>query len=488
MPEISTGALALDSISPSGTGINSSSAALASKGAVFGSLLQNIQQQPVEPIQSETGDEAGNEALNDVIGLLKEVQSLLQEDPAAEEAVSSILENGQSLKDLIKDLEEEGTGQLDEAVFSQLQVNLADLLTEIKDAWQTADEPSKEMSELSSKIDEWIKTSDTQQSSKAANLLQQVHMVPSQQVQVPAPLQDRIEQVLKEIEAAMKQAETGTDLAKVSPKLLKLLEEWSALTKQTAQLADGQKVSASMLPKEMSDTWRALADTYDKRTTMTGKQYYNGEAKVTSGDVLKWIGNALQNGKSGQGKEEIAVNPISSATELNIQSSPNGQIVQIMPMSKTEQFQIHLSAQPNSQQQNTEFTSQFQRIVDTSRFLQTGSMNRQLVINLNPGNLGDIMIKMQRVDGELMVKLLVNSPEAKRLLESNLTQLRNMFSPHQVTVEKQEAVIATAPGSEQQAAREQQKEQQSRQQQSKQQQQDHQEDSAFSEFLMNAKV
>jgi len=63
-----------------------------------------------------------------------------------------------------------------------------------------------------------------------------------------------------------------------------------------------------------------------------------------------------------------------------------------------------------------------------------------------------------------------------------------MFSPHQVTVEKQEAVIATAPGSEQQAAREQQKEQQSRQQQSKQQQQDHQEDSAFSEFLMNAKV
>src|SRR5699024_4075522 len=42
------------------------------------------------------------------------------------------------------------------------------------------------------------------------------------------------------------------------------------------------------------------------------------------------------------------------------------------------------------------------------------------------------------MNGEMTVKITVSSQATKKMLEANIHQLKNMFSPHQVVIEKQE--------------------------------------------------
>src|SRR5690606_10263975 len=51
---------------------------------------------------------------------------------------------------------------------------------------------------------------------------------------------------------------------------------------------------------------------------------------------------------------------------------------------------------------------------------------------------GEMRIRLVQMNGEMTVKFIVSSQAVKDLLETNMNQLRNMFLPHQVTIEKQE--------------------------------------------------
>src|SRR5699024_1026662 len=76
-------------------------------------------------------------------------------------------------------------------------------------------------------------------------------------------------------------------------------------------------------------------------------------------------------------------------------------------------------------------------IIKSSRFLANNGMN-QLSIALKPQNMGDMMVKFTQMDGEMTVKIIVSSNMTRHMLESNIKELRHMFSPHQVVIEKQD--------------------------------------------------
>jgi len=279
-----------------------------------------------------------------------------------------------------------------------------------------------------------------------------------------------------EVNQQITKALEGQDPAKLAPKVLKLLEQWNALGKQLEKLAGNSEIDMNQsvdksvkFPAPAEGIWKSLTETFQKRTAMVDKNVYNTVSKVSAADVSKWIANAVE------------VN----SQQVNAAGSS-------MPMAKLEQFVIHMNPVQTNQQQNENFTTQFARIVDTSKFMQSGVNGKPLTITLNPGNLGEIMVKMQRVNGELMVKLFVESPEAKRLLESNLGQLRHMFSPHQVAVERQEQQVQTTQNAQQnqQSFKENndKEQQQGKQQQSEQLRDEISDEMSFSEFLMNAKV
>jgi flagellar hook-length control protein FliK len=109
---------------------------------------------------------------------------------------------------------------------------------------------------------------------------------------------------------------------------------------------------------------------------------------------------------------------------------------------------------------------------------------------LRPDNLGEMMVRFTQINGEMTVKILVTSQAAKEMLESNIHQLKNMFSPHQVAIEKQEAIIQSASAQKEQDSEQlkDQAEQQSESNQSNQQESQSNENSferQFEELLMN---
>lgn len=240
----------------------------------------------------------------------------------------------------------------------------------------------------------------------------------------------KTEQILKSIKNEIIQILDNYNKSKVNPKtanrMLELMETWSRLineinesTKSTTNINLNRILK---LEDEMPIQWKALMNAFNKRNQMAQKSMYNQSAKVSSADVMKWM---QYNSRS---IEETTFNDV----EINYQ----------IPFSKVEQYIIHAKSEVSTtEQQNEEVLKDISKIIESSKFLRTNSLNRQLVIHIRPNHLGEMIVKMREVNGEMFVKLIVNSTEARKMLESNINQLRHMFSPHQILIEKQENSI-----------------------------------------------
>src|SRR5690625_3922622 len=111
-----------------------------------------------------------------------------------------------------------------------------------------------------------------------------------------------------------------------------------------------------------------------------------------------------------------------------------------IPMSRVEQYVIYLNTSQTYSSQNADqqLMEQFQRVIKESRFSATLNGPSQLSLTLRPDNLGEMMVRLTHVNGEMTVKIIVTSEATKEMLQSNIHQLKNMFSPQQVIIERQE--------------------------------------------------
>ena len=107
------------------------------------------------------------------------------------------------------------------------------------------------------------------------------------------------------------------------------------------------------------------------------------------------------------------------AQQVNIPIHFNG------PMTPLEQYTIFVN-----------MIEQLQQMILSSRFGQINGTNH-LTIQLKPNHLGDLTIRFMEQDGQMIVKMIVQSKGAKELLEANIHQLRHMFAPNQVIIERQ---------------------------------------------------
>src|SRR5699024_12226127 len=84
-----------------------------------------------------------------------------------------------------------------------------------------------------------------------------------------------------------------------------------------------------------------------------------------------------------------------------------------MPLSKIEQYVIHLNQTQNAQPADQQLIEQFQKVMKTSKFLTMQNGTSQLNMTLRPENLGDMMVKLTQMNGEMTVKIVVTSAAAK---------------------------------------------------------------------------
>ena len=198
------------------------------------------------------------------------------------------------------------------------------------------------------------------------------------------------------------------------------------LSRLITRLNDGSKMNVihassneSQLGTEEKTLWKELVKVYQKRRNF--ESIDQTDARVQRKDVSNWLSNML---------ERQAAHPgVVNQTGMNVTN---------MPMSKIEQYIIHLNQAQGAPPVDQQLIDEFQKILQTSKFLSQSNGKMQLSLSLRPENLGDMMVRFVQIDGDMAVKITVSSQAAKEMLEKNLHQLRNVFSPHQVMIERQE--------------------------------------------------
>lgn len=210
-------------------------------------------------------------------------------------------------------------------------------------------------------------------------------------------------------------------IAKIAPQVLKLLEKWTTIShdnhstnsyRSNVPIQDDSKVDILL---------KQLLHSYQKRTQLFTKQQYHAESQVTSKDIEKWLQNALAS--------QVELGESSQIKQVNVGN---------MPVSNIEHYIIHMHQNIHSKPVETQLLEQFQQVMQSSRFLTNSNGMNQLSISLQPENLGEMLVRFTEVNGEMILKILVSSQATRQMLESNIHELRNMFSPHQISIEEQE--------------------------------------------------
>ena len=159
------------------------------------------------------------------------------------------------------------------------------------------------------------------------------------------------------------------------------------------------------------------------------------------------------------------------------------------PLSKVEQYVIYMNQNETTQSVDKQLIDQFQQVMRTSRFLSMNNGVNQLSIALRPDNLGEMMVRFTEVNGEMTLKIIVSSQATRQMLEANIHQLKNMFSPHQVVIEEREAVIENVQTKQEEQPLDEQEEEHSHESnQGESQNFDEDFETQFHEILMNEKV
>lgn len=259
---------------------------------------------------------------------------------------------------------------------------------------------------------------------QAPMFFETIHGPLQQDVVTSSPISNRQQMsmggFLQRFESMMQTVHHEQDLVKVAPEILKMLKQWTSqhqpLTADATDQSD-QKQSHSL------QLWESLVETFQKRDELVSRQFYNRDAKVSSVDVVKWLRQSLFSADASQ---------ITYASYVHNGSIPAS------TMTPVEQYVIYIQNQQQPEVIDQLLIKQFRQVMQTSHFLPLNHGMNQLSISIKPENLGDIFVRFIETNGEMSVKILVSSQATKRIMEANIHQLKNMFSPYQVVIEKQE--------------------------------------------------
>lgn len=220
-----------------------------------------------------------------------------------------------------------------------------------------------------------------------------------------------------------------------------------------------------------------LIHMYQNRTDVP--KTYHQQTPLTGKDIVKWVKQAMG--------EDLQQEPKLQAPKYQPLSNNV-----TMPMTKVEQHVIHMNQNQESTSSQKQMIQQLEKIIQSSRLLTNPKGSMEMLIKLKPGNLGDLTVKFAQVNGEMAVKILVTSQAAKEMLEGNKTQLRHMFSPQQVVIEKVESSALQQQLHEQMDSSSKDREQPNDHNQHVEEQDDMEmtenEELSFHEILMNEKV
>ena len=307
----------------------------------------------------------------------------------------------------------------------------------------------------------------------------------AKEVQLPDNIEQQIHNIWQQFQGIVQKlsennqwqqmdAKTGQSVRDLLQKLSSLTQtlstqekgEWKALITKVTQ--DGTS--------EQKQLFQKLMTTFQNRAEMP--KTYHQQTPVTGKEIVKWVKQTF----GGEWNSE-AKNLASKQNDMSQAS--------ILPATRVEQHVIQMNQTQDTPSLQKQLHQKLEQLIQSSRMFTNAKGNTEMQIKLRPGNLGDLTVKFAQVNGEMAVKILATSQAAKDMLEGNMKQLRHMFSPQQVVIEKVEATsmqqqLQQELASDEDKGHGQEGRKQEQQPESKEDPDD--EELSFHELLMNEKV
>lgn len=228
------------------------------------------------------------------------------------------------------------------------------------------------------------------------------------------------------IQALFQQMGEGEHIKEVASKFTPVLKEWLNVKQQTAE-EKFYKLVSNYLSEDEIELMDKISELYEKRNHFSSKQIYGDNATVTRSDVAQWLTATLES-------------QIKPHTDRIIPVINHEQMM-APKMSVVEQQAIYTNRIEHVEGVQTEIVQEITKAIQQSKFIHRGNIMQELVIVLTPDYLGTIRISLSNVEGEMMVRMITNSGFTKELLESNVHQLKHIFSPHQVQIMRDDTLI-----------------------------------------------
>lgn len=222
----------------------------------------------------------------------------------------------------------------------------------------------------------------------------------------------------------------------------------TAADNTSVQKAANNSVVSDTLSADRRDTLSALSNRLATGSSLQEAQTARNQTALTQQPETKRTETAnavrqLVDAAAKGGEEKIPTS--SAATQQRDSQLVDQKQVSMFQVPKQEQLVFHLKqADQMPEQASEELIQKLEQAVKFSGILSDRNGLKELSIQLKPGNLGDLQVKLVRENGDITVQILATSKQAKDLLESNISSLKHMFSPHQVTISERADQIQTA--------------------------------------------
>lgn len=224
--------------------------------------------------------------------------------------------------------------------------------------------------------------------------------------------------ILKEINVLMDKVTMNNGTYKDMKQLLSMLKEWSNMNSSSLHAF----LENSNMDRNKAKLWLQLVENFQRREAL--QSHYPKPITVT--DLEKWIQHAMKN---------------QDLTGMQVERQDISSTLTQTTQPKLAQYVIHMQ-QTEGNSLERQLVNELRQILIDSKFFTARNGMNQLSIRLNPEHLGEMVIRLTEINGEMTVRMIVQSQAAKELLDRNMHQLKHLFSPHQVAVEKQDTLFS----------------------------------------------
>lgn len=260
-------------------------------------------------------------------------------------------------------------------------------------------------------------------------------------------LNDDTKHELKSIESVIDESSKAADPSSLLNKLLELLSSEDAesnldsqtltemkdlLSKLQAQMADNSKVS-DKTKSSVNDILSKLTDMIDKSKNNDGKVLSLEDMLKNSNGYSQKQDSSLENSNSSEMFSESKDNSKENKFLNSLLDDKNDNSFENkinLFASRTQNVQGQNAVQRGLTVNKATFT---QDLIRDVKYMSTNSI-KELTVKVNPGNLGEITIRLIQEDGLMKANLKANSKETTALLAQSLAEIKKELGDQNIKI------------------------------------------------------